>query len=455
VLEVEHLVTRRKEVMKVLSDELTSDEAQLQRFMREIQVQASLSHPNLVSVHNAFQEGGLLCLVMERVEGRPLSKLIEEGPIPPARALSIACQALSALAHAHEHGVIHRDVKPGNILVGEKGLVSLTDFGLAKSSADPDLTKPGVAMGSVHYMAPEQVRGLPSTDTRADLYSLGVILYEMSTGRKPFEGPDGFAVMKSQVEEVPPPPENFTTELPPGLNEVILRSLSKDPDNRYQSAEEFLKDLRAIRSHLVPGGMEEIRKPRFWPRMHYILLRVITVCAVAATVLVCYSTVRSIIPGMEVLPPLPSIPWLSPPAPPPDATKLTPPPSVRQEAEPTSPPAEVKPRQAVTRRAAPKPKLKPPPPSRPMRAVVIGDTGIPPEPVTISKPSVEAPQLEAPPVLRAEIVAAPPPPAAEAPEPPKAERKSGAVKRFFGRLNPLRLKKKPTDKAAEQANNPQ
>jgi serine/threonine protein kinase len=244
VYTVEHTLTKRIEAIKALS----ADRAQeAQRFLREVQIHASLSHPNIASVHNAFWAGEDLIMAMELVEGQSLRAILERGRIPLATAIDWVCQALSALDYAHARQVTHRDIKPGNMLVTSKGTIKLTDFGLAKLPTDLRLTKTGMMVGSLYYMSPEQVRAVPDVDSRSDLYSVGAVLYEMVTGAKPFDGDSSFAIMLAQVGEDPRAPISLEPALPPGLNEVILKALAKDPCDRFQSALEFRLAVESFR----------------------------------------------------------------------------------------------------------------------------------------------------------------------------------------------------------------
>ena len=228
VFKVEHTLTKRIEAIKTLSGD-HSQEAQ--RFLREVQIHASLSHPNIASVHNAFWAGEDLVMAMEFVKGQSLRTILEQGRIPLATAIDYVSQALSALAYAHARHVTHRDITPGNMLVTSRGTIKLTDFGLAKLPTDLRLTKTGMMVGSLYYMSPEQVRAVPDVDPRSDLYSVGAVLYEMVTGAKPFDGDSAFAIMLAQVGQDPRAPISLEPALLPGLNEVILRALAKDPRN--------------------------------------------------------------------------------------------------------------------------------------------------------------------------------------------------------------------------------
>jgi len=242
VFKVEHTITRRLEAMKVLEGGRPDAPEPAARSLREIQLQASLDHPNIAAVHNAFWVGDHLVLVMELIEGCSLRSVLEAQRLPLATALNYAHQALAALSHAHAHGVIHRDISPANMMIGPSGVLKLTDFGLAKELADVQVSRNGAPLGSLHYMSPEQVRGAEA-DARSDIYSLGAVLYELATGKRPFDGEGAFAIMASQVNEPPVPPMEVEPGLPQPLNSAILRSLEKDPAQRFPSAEEFLQAL--------------------------------------------------------------------------------------------------------------------------------------------------------------------------------------------------------------------
>jgi len=246
VFQVEHKITKRKEAMKVLIADL-ADETQMQRFKREIEVQARLNHPNIAAVHNAFRLKDRLVLVLEFVEGQTLESLLKQGRPPLETGIDYIRQTLEALSYAHQAGVIHRDVSPANLMVPENGLVKLMDFGVAKSLGDLRLTDGGSMIGSLYYMSPEQVKGSTDPDPRADIYSAGAILYEIVTGKRPFDYEDRFSLMVAQVEEQPRLPSLIDPELPAELDDIILKALAKDPTRRYSSAKEFLEALAIFR----------------------------------------------------------------------------------------------------------------------------------------------------------------------------------------------------------------
>jgi len=251
VYKVEHTVTRRGEAMKILAGGRPDASPEGGRSLREIQLQASLDHPHIAAVHNAFWAGEDLVLVMELIHGRSLRRELEAGRVPLAATLDYAAQALSALSYAHSHGVIHRDISPGNMMIGPTGVLKLTDFGLATGPAYARLSQSGAPLGSLWYMSPEQVRGSKS-DARSDIYSLGAVLYELTSGRKPFDGESAFAIMADQVGKAPQPLHELDPSLPEGLSAVILRALEKDPDQRFQSAEEFREALANTQNLATP-----------------------------------------------------------------------------------------------------------------------------------------------------------------------------------------------------------
>jgi hypothetical protein len=256
VFKVEHTLTHRLEALKVLEGGRPDAPGQARRSLREIQVQAGLDHPNIAAVHNAFWVGEDLVLVMELIEGSSLRCLLDANRVPLAKAIDYACQALCALGYAHAHGVIHRDVSPSNMMVSSKGVVKLTDFGLSKGPADVQLSQPGVPIGSLYYMSPEQVRGVAAVGARSDIYSLGAVLYELVTGKRPFDCESAFSLMMAHVEQAPVPPIEVEPSLPPLLNQAILRSLAKDPSERFLTADDYRRTLMQVklaRTQLKPS----------------------------------------------------------------------------------------------------------------------------------------------------------------------------------------------------------
>jgi len=197
VYKVEHTITGRREAMKVLAASNANAGDQAERFLREIRLQASLSHPHIAVVHTAFWVNDDLALVCELLEGESLQQLLERQGPTQRQAMEIMSQVLDALSYAHARGIIHRDVSPANIFVTPGGTVKIIDFGLAKAATDLRLTREGSPIGAAHYMSPEQIRGAQDIDARTDIYSCGVVLYELLTGKKPFEGDNAFDIMKA------------------------------------------------------------------------------------------------------------------------------------------------------------------------------------------------------------------------------------------------------------------
>jgi eukaryotic-like serine/threonine-protein kinase len=274
VFQVEHRTTHSKQAMKVLMADAVTD-SQFLRFMREIEIQGRLSHPNIARVHKALHCKDSLILVMESVEGRTLEKLLKAGRVPLRSGIDYICQTLSGLQYAHAQGVVHRDVTPGNLIVTPDGCVKLTDFGLAKSVGDHQLTNDGDIVGSLYYMPPEQVRHQTDPDPRSDIYSAGAVLYELLTGKKIFECSDRLSLMVAQVQKQPTPPIEIAPEIGPELNAIVLKALAKDPEQRFQSAEEFRLALQSIGN---PSGF----KPAIAAGMRIGAL-VLAACAMAGT----------------------------------------------------------------------------------------------------------------------------------------------------------------------------
>lgn len=239
----------RPVALKVLFPEFSTDPSFVARFRREAQSVANLSHPNIVSVYDWGEEASTYFIVMEYVEGRSLAQIIkDEGVLHPDRAADITADTAAALGFAHRNGVVHRDVKPGNILINPMGPVKVADFGIARAvSASENLTQTGTVMGTATYFSPEQARGA-DVDPRSDVYSLGVVLYEMLTGSPPFSGDNPVSVAYKHVQETPEPPRARNRDIPPALEAITLKAMAKDPASRYPSAEDLRADLRRFRA---------------------------------------------------------------------------------------------------------------------------------------------------------------------------------------------------------------
>ncbi len=254
VYKVRNVISDRVEAMKVLLANLALQKELADRFLREIKLLASLDHPNIAALNTALTLDNQLVMMMEFVDGVTLSSRLQEGAIPPANAVNYSEQLLSALAYAHKLNVIHRDVKPANMMLTPKGVVKLMDFGIARPNNEAGMTVTGTTLGSLNYMSPEQVRGEP-VDQRSDLYSMGVSLYEMVTGQLPFRGHSNYTVMSAHLQEAPQPPIVLRPDLPKGLSDIILMAMAKDPKDRFQSAEAFSNALKSALSGTAAAGI--------------------------------------------------------------------------------------------------------------------------------------------------------------------------------------------------------
>jgi serine/threonine-protein kinase len=234
----------RPVALKVLFPELSVDRSFVERFRREAQAAANLSHPNIVPVFDWGEDTGTYFIVMEFIDGRPLSAILKTaGPLSADRAADIGAHVAAALGYAHKHGVIHRDVKPGNVLITDEGQVKVTDFGIARAiNTEESLTQTGAVMGTATYFSPEQAEGV-GVDARSDIYSLGVVLFEMATGRPPFLGDTPVAVASKHVRDHPPAPRELNPSIPPTFEAIILKAMAKNPEHRYATAEDLRADL--------------------------------------------------------------------------------------------------------------------------------------------------------------------------------------------------------------------
>ena len=235
--------------IKILRPEYTKDTMFIESFRRESQIAAGLVHPNIVNVYDVGKEGNIYYIVMELIEGRPLSDIIkEEGPLDPHRAAGIAEQVASALSMAHKHQLIHRDVKPHNIMITADGIAKITDFGIAKAVTGGTLVgeQQEAVMGSVHYFSPEQARGA-YVDEKSDIYSLGIVLYEMLTGKVPFDGETAVAVAVKHMNEEMVPPTELNPDIPLDLEEIVMKATNKLQTGRYRSADEMITALKFVK----------------------------------------------------------------------------------------------------------------------------------------------------------------------------------------------------------------
>ncbi|MBZ5647015.1 MAG: serine/threonine protein kinase [Acidobacteriia bacterium] len=248
VYRVRNVLTDRVEAMKVLLPNLQGHEEVAARFLREIKVLAALNHPNIAALRTALTIENQLVMVMEYVEGESLSSRLNIGAIPVGEALKYLDQVLDALSYAHRHHVIHRDIKPANMMLTRQGVVKLMDFGIAHTEGEAKkLTATGSTLGSISYMSPEQVKG-EATDERSDLYSLGISLYEMVTGKRPFDEGSSFSIMAAHVNQAPRPPVELHPGLPATVNDLILTSIAKLPSERFQTADAFRNAVRQARA---------------------------------------------------------------------------------------------------------------------------------------------------------------------------------------------------------------
>lgn len=244
VYKAQDTILKRYVAVKVLREEFTTDEEFIKRFNTEAQSAASLTHPNIVSIYDVGTENNIYYIVMELIQGKTLKEIInEDGMLSWKWSVNIAIQIASALETAHKHNIIHRDIKPHNIIITEDGMAKVTDFGIAKAVSNSTITAFGTTIGSVHYFSPEHARG-GYTDAKSDLYSLGIVMYEMLTGKVPFDADTPVSVALKQVQEEPVEPIKLNDKIPISVNRIILKAMQKEPALRYQSATEMLTDLR-------------------------------------------------------------------------------------------------------------------------------------------------------------------------------------------------------------------
>jgi serine/threonine-protein kinase len=297
---VRNTILQRFEVLRVLPKTLQDDHDAVTRFLREAQVHARMSHPNIVTFYHATQLNGQLIMTTELVEGTTLAARRELGPLPVAEALRVLSQVLSALGYAHGLGIVHRDITPSNIILTSDGAVKLTGFGLAKGTQDNQLTQPGTVIGALNYISPEQIKGSAKLDGRSDIYSTGVVLYEALTGRRPFHRKSQFELMLAHMSDLAPAPSMVNPDVPAELSEIVLTAMAKDPSARFQTAEEFRQRLDPSRaasptavaaaaqavSAAAPAGQPARRKPATaWNSRRLLLAGCLTFLVVMLTFL--------------------------------------------------------------------------------------------------------------------------------------------------------------------------
>jgi len=240
------LLLNRFVAVKILRSEFTDDEEFVKRFRVEAQAAASLNHPNIVSIYDVGKQDDIQYIVMELIDGITLKEYIsQKGALPWKEAVGIAIQICSALEHAHKNFIVHRDIKPHNIMITKDGIAKVTDFGIARAVTSATITMVGSTIGSVHYFSPEQARG-GFIDEKSDLYSLGITIYEMVTGKVPFDGESPVAIALKHIQEKPEKPIDINPKIPKGVNDLIIKAMKKDQNLRYQTASEMLADLQRV-----------------------------------------------------------------------------------------------------------------------------------------------------------------------------------------------------------------
>jgi serine/threonine-protein kinase len=384
VFQVRNTLTGRIEAMKVLLPDLTGDPDLADRFLREIQVLASLSHPNIASLHTALRFENQLLMLMEFVEGRTLEDRLKEGRVPVAEAVNYISQALSALSFAHKRGVVHRDVKPANLMLTAGGVVKVMDFGIARAAGDRRLTMTGAPLGSLHYMSPEQIGGAETVDARSDVYSVGVSLYELVTGQRPFEGNSQFSVMAAHLEKDARPPISIDPSLPALLNEIILTAIRRDPEQRFQNADAFRNALGSVAGTALPQAKAPAPKSR---RALWATVGALCVVAVLVAAVEFWPSRRA---DAGEPPPV-----TAPAAATPAAEAAPPAPSPAEPAPPASEPAVSSP----ARDAAPAPVVADTPkqPTRDVRPVASRPIPTPPPSQVVAAPAPAPPAVQQPP----------------------------------------------------------
>ncbi len=256
VFRARHVTLERVVALKLLAEQFAEDDFYVQRFLKEARAAAKLNHPGIVQIYDFGQVGSHWYLAMELVEGRSLSHFLRTwGRFSEQNAVVIARQTLTALAVAHAAGIVHRDIKPDNLILGKKGLVKLVDLGLAKKIDDPGASSTGFAAGTPYYISPEQIEGRADVDGRADLYSLGATLFQLVTGQVPFPGPSSAVIMSRHLNERPPDPRTFTPELSEGFTVAVLRLLARERERRPQGAAEADREFAALQAGgILPAG---------------------------------------------------------------------------------------------------------------------------------------------------------------------------------------------------------
>lgn len=266
VYKAKDLLLNRIVTIKVLREQFTADEEFVRRFRREAQSAASLSHMNIVSIYDVGKDGESEYIVMEYVEGQNLKEIIRSyAPLSTEQTLDLGIQIAEAIHHAHEHHIIHRDIKPHNILVTDDGRIKVTDFGIARAVSAATMTHSGDIVGSVHYLSPEQAKGV-QTNEQSDVYSLGIILYELLTGKVPYDGESPIAIALKHLQEQAVPPSKLNPRVSPAFENLVIRAIAKSPDQRYATAKELMQDLHKVQAGLpvdkVDSGDQDLDNTR-------------------------------------------------------------------------------------------------------------------------------------------------------------------------------------------------
>jgi eukaryotic-like serine/threonine-protein kinase len=259
VYKARHVISDRLEALKIVLPDLGHAPELADRFIREIKIQASLSHPNIAVFHTVVRIENRLLMVMELVEGQSLDQRLRTEGVDLYQGVNYLAQTLSALSYAHGRGIVHRDIKPANIMITPEDAVKLLDFGIARGPDARKLTAAGVMMGSLHYMSPEQIRA-ESMDARSDIYALGATFYEVFTGKCPFESESSYMVMTGHLEQQAKPLDTVNPNVPAALSEVMLKALRKEPADRFQTAGEFLAALQTLESILPAARVNALPK---------------------------------------------------------------------------------------------------------------------------------------------------------------------------------------------------
>lgn len=253
----------RSVAVKVLRSQFTNDDDFVTRFRREAQAAAKLSHPNIVNIYDVGRDEDVYYIVMEYISGETLKDRIQrEAPLPVEIAVNIAMEIAEALEHAHQNGLIHCDIKPHNILMTRSGRIKVTDFGIARAVTSATMTQTGTIIGSVHYFSPEQAKG-SVIGAKSDIYSLGVVLYEMLTGKVPFSGETPISIALKHLQEEPQPPREINAEIPPLIEAIILKAMAKDPEMRFASITETIADLKLAQNYLRDDHTRRIAREDF------------------------------------------------------------------------------------------------------------------------------------------------------------------------------------------------